>query len=198
MKKINNESRSELAAKSCPARVSLGMIDLKKPPTKAVLTEECHVRGIHEANVDDTQGKLVGYLSSFHAARNEDEYLVPQMTNFEGGKVKRWLSDPEARPRIRPHLEVVRTVDAVDGTKEIVLVDNDSNPSSAIVPVAATEAFESMLPPIGVDLLNSTTNAVEPETEIEKFSVDPPSEIGQGQLEKRSRGRRSRAPERFR
>ena len=47
MKKINNESRSELAAKSCPARVSLGMIDLKKPPTKAVLTEECHVRGIH-------------------------------------------------------------------------------------------------------------------------------------------------------
>jgi hypothetical protein len=50
MKHINPATRAAQALKSNPPKVSLGMIDLSKPPAKAVLVEEFKARGNHLAS----------------------------------------------------------------------------------------------------------------------------------------------------
>ncbi len=86
-KKIDPATRAAQALKSNPPRVSLGMIDLSKPPTKAVLAEECKARGNLVASKDGSVKELVEWLSSYHKKRNEHQTIIPQMTVGGASKI---------------------------------------------------------------------------------------------------------------
>ena len=88
MKQINAVTRAARAVECNPVRVDLGKINLSKPPTKAVLAEECHLRGMVDASADETQANLIERLSSFHKLRNEDPTLIPEMTLAGKAKTK--------------------------------------------------------------------------------------------------------------
>ena len=96
MKQINESTRAARAAACNPARVDLGKINLAKPPTKAVLAEECRLRGIVDASAEETQTNLVERLSSYHKLRNENPTLIPELSL--GGKAKTKWRDGGAVP----------------------------------------------------------------------------------------------------
>ena len=88
-KTINEVTRASRAAECDPVRVDLGKINLSKSvPTKAVLAEECRLRGMVDASAEETQAELIERLSSFHKLRNEDPTLIPEMTLAGKAKTK--------------------------------------------------------------------------------------------------------------
>jgi hypothetical protein len=95
MKQVNPATRAAQALKSNPPRVSLGMIDLSKPPAKAVLVEECKARGNHLASTDSSVKVLVEWLSSYHKNKNENHNLIPQITVGGTSKVSWQPSKPK-------------------------------------------------------------------------------------------------------
>lgn len=89
-KKINTDTRKELASKCDPARLNIGKLDLKHPPVKAVLAVECNLRGNAAASEDDTVASLVAWLSSYEIALGGDQFLIPQLSTFEGQAKIKW------------------------------------------------------------------------------------------------------------
>ena len=72
-------------------RIAPGIINLDKPPSRAVLADEFKQRGNTPASEDDTASVLVEWPSSYHKARNEDATHIPQMT-VNGVRKRRWLA----------------------------------------------------------------------------------------------------------
>ena len=90
MKPIDPSSIQARAAACDPPRVDLGMINLAKSiPSKAVLAEECLLRGILGASVSETQAVLLERLSSYHKLKNESDVLIPQLTTV-GKAATKW------------------------------------------------------------------------------------------------------------
>jgi len=79
-----------MASKCDPARLSIGQIDLKHPPVKAILALESNLRGNAGASEDDTTAVLVAWLSSYQAQVGGDLSLTPQMSTYEGQRKINW------------------------------------------------------------------------------------------------------------
>ena len=98
MKPINEVTRAARAAECDPVRVDLGKINLSKSvPTKAILAEECRLRGMVDASAEETQAELIERLSSFHKLRKEDPTLIPEMT-LQGKAKTKWADDAVPMP----------------------------------------------------------------------------------------------------
>jgi hypothetical protein len=140
MRKINAASRDAHAATSNPPRLNTGMIDLKKPPLKEVLAEECELRGIF---VSEKRTELVPFLVKKLRDHHEGADLVTKMTPFEAGsKVASWVGDRSAS-----------SVSSISNGGGGGVSSSSSVPSAAAAPFSASSSSSSSplfvrLPPL--------------------------------------------------
>ena len=112
------EASRDAAAKKCdPPRLDLGKIDLKKPPSKALLAAECETRGLPVKRKGDAPDgeptelvkALVQRLREHHDGADLIDQLTPYATGakrskWEGGATLAWITSAASPPRSLPSL----------------------------------------------------------------------------------------------
>ena len=107
------EASRDAAAKKCdPPRLDLGKIDLKKPPSKALLAAECETRGLPVKRKGDAPDgeptelvkALVQRLREHHDGADLIDQLTPYATGakrskWEGGATLTWMTSAASPPR---------------------------------------------------------------------------------------------------
>ena len=110
------EASRDAAAKKCdPPRLDLGKIDLKKPPSKALLAAECETRGLPVKRKGDAPDgeptelvkALVQRLREHHDGADLIDQLTPYATGakrskWEGGATLPWMTSAASPPLLTP------------------------------------------------------------------------------------------------
>ena len=100
MRQYSDESMAAGAQACDPPRLDLGMIDLRKPPSKEVLALECELRslavkrsGAHTAKPNEPT-ELVQFLVQRLRDHHDGDDVITKLTSFEAGKkAKSWVGD---------------------------------------------------------------------------------------------------------
>jgi uncharacterized membrane protein YgcG len=100
MRQYSDESMAAGAQACDPPRLDLGMIDLRKPPSKEVLALECELRSLAVKRSGAQTAKpnepteLVQFLVQRLRDYHDGDNVITKLTSFEAGKkAKSWVGD---------------------------------------------------------------------------------------------------------